>query len=71
MRTRAQTSFEDHLFVFQSKFNDRVLRKRAYLLSDIFSKLNRLNLTLQNSEVTIFQVTNKIEFYNLEDRVKI
>jgi len=56
--------FEDHPFRLSLKFNDHEwLQKLAYL-SDIFLKLNDLNLTLQNSTtVIIFQVTDKIESF--------
>jgi hypothetical protein len=56
--------FEDHPFRLSLKFNDHEwLQKLAYL-SNIFLKLNDLNLTLQNSTtVTIFQVTDKIESF--------
>jgi hypothetical protein len=56
--------FENYPFWHSLKFNDHEwLQKLAYL-SDIFLKLNYLNLTLQNSTtVTIFQVIDKIESF--------
>ncbi|KAL4153622.1 hypothetical protein QTP88_001468 [Uroleucon formosanum] len=68
LRHEVQMFFEDHPFRLSSKFNDHEwLQKLAYL-SDVFLKLNNLNLTLQNSAVTIFQVNDKIESFvkNLE-----
>jgi len=55
--------FEDHLFQLSLKFNDHErLQKLAYL-SDVFLKLNTLNLILQNSALTTFQVTDKVESF--------
>ncbi|KAL4120437.1 hypothetical protein QTP88_013129 [Uroleucon formosanum] len=63
LRHEVQMFFEDHPFRLSSKFNDHEwLQKLAYL-SDVFLKLNNLNLTLQNSAVTIFQVNDKIESF--------
>jgi len=56
--------FEDHPFRLPLKFNDHEWFQKLAYLSDIFLKLNDLNLTLQNSTtVTIFQVTDKIESF--------
>jgi hypothetical protein len=55
--------FKDHPFQFSFKFNNYDwLQKLAYLADD-FLKLNTLNLTLKNSALTKFQVTDKIKYF--------
>ncbi|XP_043932352.1 zinc finger BED domain-containing protein 5-like [Protopterus annectens] len=61
LRYEVQVFFEDHPFFLASKLRDcNWLQALAYL-SDIFQIINKLNLTLQNSSITIFNVSDKIE----------
>ncbi|XP_043923363.1 zinc finger BED domain-containing protein 5-like [Protopterus annectens] len=61
LRHEVQVFFEDHPFFLASKLQDcNWLQALAYL-SDIFQIVNKLNLALQNSSVTIFNVSDKIE----------
>ncbi|XP_043943211.1 zinc finger BED domain-containing protein 5-like [Protopterus annectens] len=61
LRHEVQVFFEDHPFFLASKLHDcNWLQALAYL-SDIFQIINKLNLTLQNSSITIFNVSDKIE----------
>lgn len=50
---KVQMFFEDHPFGLSSKFNDPEWFQNLAHLSDIFFKLNHLNLTLQDSAVTV------------------
>ncbi|XP_043927880.1 zinc finger BED domain-containing protein 5-like [Protopterus annectens] len=53
--------FEDHPFFLASKLHIcNWLQVLAYL-SDMFQNINKLNLTLQNSSITVFSVSDKSE----------
>lgn len=61
LRHELQVFFEERPFYLASKFHDSDwLQKLAYL-ADIFSQINKLNLELQNSSITVFKVADKIE----------
>lgn len=61
LRNELQVFFEEHSFYLAEKFFDSDWLQNLAYLADIFSQINKLNLSLQNSSITVFQVSNKIE----------
>ncbi|XP_043916151.1 zinc finger BED domain-containing protein 5-like [Protopterus annectens] len=61
LRHEVQVFFEDHTFFLASKLHDCNWLQALSYLSDIFQIINKLNLTLQNSSITIFNVSDKTE----------
>lgn len=61
LRHEVQVFFEDNPFRLGSKLHDSDWLSALAYLSDIFSQINKLNLSLQNSSITIFNVADKIE----------
>lgn len=61
LRHEIQLFLEDHPFQLASKFYDSDWLQSLAYLSDIFLQINKLNLALQNSSITVFNVSDKIE----------
>ncbi|XP_060768837.1 zinc finger BED domain-containing protein 5-like [Neoarius graeffei] len=61
LRDELKMFFVDHTFHLSDNLHDPEFLSRLAYLSDIFSKLNELNLGLQRLSATIFNVRDKIE----------
>lgn len=61
LHREVQFFLKDHPHPLADKFNDFDWLARLAYLADIFASINKLNLSLQNRNVTVFDVNDKIE----------
>ena len=60
LRHELQQFFEDNPFHLSSNLHDEYFLQKLAYLADIFSVLNKLNLSLQGVSVTLFNTQDKI-----------
>ena len=60
LRKEPSLFFMDHKFPFSDRLTDSLWLQRLAYLSDIFSRLNETNLSLQGRDVTVFTARDNI-----------